>query len=73
MSDTLLTNREGSYLWNRRISNLSGKLRVVCQDPANQFKADSTEVEIKLTEKGEGSWNMGSGSQTINFELQEKN
>ena len=73
MSDTLLTNREGSYLWNRRISNLSGKLRVVCQDPANQFKADSTEVEIKLTEKGEGSWNMGSGSQTINFELQKKN
>lgn len=72
MSDTLLTNREGSYLWNRRISILNGKLRVVCQDPADQFKADSAEVEIKLTKKGEGSWNMGSGSQTVNFELQKK-
>ncbi|MBO4641398.1 MAG: radical SAM-associated putative lipoprotein [Bacteroidaceae bacterium] len=73
MSDTLLTDKEGAYLWKRVIYNHEGKLRVVCQDPTKQFKADSTEVDIKLTEKGKGSWNMGSGSQTVNFQLQENN
>ena len=71
MSDTLLTDKEGTYLWKREIYNHEGKLRVVCQDPTKQFKADSTEVDIKLTEKGNGSWNMGSGSKTVNFQLQE--
>lgn len=71
MSDILMTDKEGAYLWKRQIFTSTGKLRVVCQDPLKQFKADSTEVDIKLTEKGKGSWDMGSGSQTVNFQLQE--
>jgi len=72
MSDTLATEEKGNYLWKKKIGIDSGKLRVVCQDPKEEFKADSVEIDIELTEKGKDFWNMGSGQKTVNFELQKK-
>jgi len=68
-ADTVLTDQSGSYLREYSATNY-GKYRVVCEDPQDAYKADSTDIQMKPT--GGSGWYEGSDSKVVDFELKKK-
>lgn len=69
--DTLYTKDAGEYLHTDDSAWPEMTYRIVCEDPSGVHKSDSTEVKMKPT-GGDGSWNAGSDSREVNFELKKK-
>jgi putative lipoprotein (rSAM/lipoprotein system) len=67
--DTVETNANGYYEFDD--IELAKMYRVVCNPKDDKLEADSTDFETKY-QGGDGSWNVGSGSETVNFKLKEK-
>ncbi len=68
-NDTVYTDNDGNYLYQKEGSGLE-RLRVVCEDPSDTYKADSTQVS--MNPKGGDGWYQGSDSQIVDFELDKK-
>ena len=67
--DTLKTAQYGTYTFKQQ--EFPGiRYRVVCEDPSDILKADSTEVQMKP--KGGEGWYAGSDTEEVNFELKKK-
>lgn len=67
--DTLQTDKDGDYLYQNE-ATVTDRFRVVCEDPSDVLKADSTTVEMK-PEGGEG-WYQGSDTRVVDFELEKR-
>lgn len=69
--DTLYTENTGEYAFKKEDAWPRMSYRIVCEDPAGVYKADSVDVEMK-PEGGKGNWYEGSDSKTVDFELKKK-
>lgn len=68
--DTVATNAAGAFLVEKKDETSEGRYRVVCEDPAGVYKADSTDIVMKP--KGGKGWYQGSDSKEVNFELKKR-
>lgn len=68
-NDTVYTDKDGGYSYQKEMGAYSD-FRVVCEDPSDTYKADSTQVKMS-PEGGEG-WYLGSDSETVDFGLEKK-
>lgn len=68
-SDTVYTQADGTFNYQRS-GERADRLRLVCQDPSEACKADSTEMDVELT--GGKGWFLGNFSKEINFELEKE-
>lgn len=68
--DTLYTKEDGKYQFLAEQADGMGKYRVVCEDPSDVYKADSTEVQMEPTD-GTG-WYKGSDTKEKDFILKKK-
>lgn len=68
-ADTLKTDSEGAY--EHQCIEFGKDYRVVCEDPADAYKADSTDVQMNPT-GGDGGWYIGSDTKEVDFILKEK-
>lgn len=71
LRDTVATDAAGAFVLEKKDETSEGRYRVICEDPAGNYQADSTEV--KMTPKGGKGWYQGSDSKEVNFELKKKN
>lgn len=71
LRDTVATDAAGAFILEKKDETSEGRYRVICEDPAGNYQADSTEV--KMTPKGGKGWYQGSDSKEVNFELKKKN
>lgn len=69
--DTVATNATGVFVLEKKNETSEGRYRVVCEDPAGVYKADSTDIQMKP--KGGKGWYQGSDSKEVNFELKKRN
>ena len=69
--DTVATNAAGAFVLEKKNETSEGRYRVVCEDPAGGYQADSTDIQMKPKD-GKG-WYQGSDSKEVNFELKKKN
>jgi putative lipoprotein (rSAM/lipoprotein system) len=68
-SDTVEVN--GTYRIDFRGVIPDRACRVVCEDPAGVYRADSTEVKVEPT-GGDGKWYQGSDTKEVNFTLKKE-
>lgn len=69
-NDTLKTDAEGNYDRTTPFYPIKS-LRVVCEDPAGTYEADSTTVNLEY-KNGDGEWNRGIAEAEADFTLKEK-
>lgn len=68
--DTLKVGTDGSYDFKTKgFPDIS--YRVVCEDPAAVYNADSVDVQMDPKNGGDG-WYAGSDSKEVNFKLKKK-
>lgn len=68
--DSLKTNQDGSYQGKGRWEDFhKSTMRVVVEDPSGEYAADSTEVNLKRTNKDKDAWCGGTDTGTANFTL----
>lgn len=68
--DTLLTGKDGTYRWEKQEFSDETEFRIICEDPAGVYAADSTDVKMKPT--GGSGWNVGHDEKEVNFTLKKK-
>ena len=68
--DTLYTTNDGDYDFVNKQAYGNNKYRIVCEDPSDTYKSDSTDVKIEP--KGGKGWYDGNDTKEINFELKKK-
>lgn len=66
-SDTIYTREDGTFNYLQR-GDIYGKLRLICEDPSGNCRADSTELEVSLKD-GKG-WFAGAFKQEFDFQLE---
>lgn len=71
LRDTVTTNAAGAFLLEKKNETSEGRYRVVCEDPAGVYKADSTDIQMKP--KGGKGWYQGSDSKEVEFQLKKRN
>lgn len=71
LRDTVATNAAGRFVLEKKYETSEGRYRVVCEDPAGVYRADSTDMQMKP--KGGKGWYQGSDSKEVNFELKKRN
>lgn len=69
--DTVYTEGTGEYTFKDEFAWPTMGYRVVCEDPAGVYKADSVDVEMKPAQRSSG-WYHGSDSKKVDFELKKK-
>lgn len=68
--DTVFADQSGAYLRQYSQVTNEGKYRIVCEDPQNSYKSDSTDIQMNPT--GGSGWYQGSDSKEVDFELKKK-
>lgn len=71
LRDTVATNATGAFVLEKKYETSEGRYRVVCEDPAGVYRADSTDIQMKP--KGGKGWYQGSDSKEVNFQLRKRN
>lgn len=68
--DTLLTGKNGTYQWEKRDFMPETEFRIICEDPAGAYEADS--VDVKMKAAGGSGWYVGRDDKEVNFTLKKK-